>query len=152
MEDYKQMLKEMAKQLYNVDCNVYDIGDVGNEIGIAIGKHIKTEEDKRDLIDGIKHGVSLIDGTHNSEEVITKEMLINQSKQIKEAAAISFKKQIPELIKEISKLKPPLNLHDRNMITRGLHRNQITVNDIPPKILIDYNIYLVEVRNKPPLN
>jgi len=49
---------------------VIDISDVGNEIGIAVGKYIKNEEDKRDFVDGIYHGISLIDGTHDSGEAI----------------------------------------------------------------------------------
>jgi len=42
-----------------------DISDIGNEIGIAVGKHIvKLGLDKEDFIHGIKHGISLEDGTH----------------------------------------------------------------------------------------
>ena len=66
--DFKPILKELAeninKNIKKASCRVADISDVGNEIGIAIGKYIKTKEDKRDLIDGIEHGISLIDGTH----------------------------------------------------------------------------------------
>jgi hypothetical protein len=44
-----------------------DLSDVGNNIGVAIGKYVN--EDKlgyeiESLIAGIKHGISLIDGTH----------------------------------------------------------------------------------------
>jgi hypothetical protein len=49
---------------------VIDISDVGNEIGISIGKYIKNEEDKRDFVEGIYHGISLIDGTYDSGKVI----------------------------------------------------------------------------------
>ena len=67
-EDFKPILKELTrninKKIKNASCRVVDIGDVGNEIGIAIGKYIKNEEDKRYLIHGIEHGISLIDGTH----------------------------------------------------------------------------------------
>lgn len=67
-ENFKPILKILVrninKQIKKASCRVVDISDVGNEIGIAIGKYIKTEEDKRDFIDGIEHGISLIDGTH----------------------------------------------------------------------------------------
>jgi hypothetical protein len=42
-----------------------DISDIGNVIGIAVGKHIvELGLDKEDFINGIKHGISLKDGTH----------------------------------------------------------------------------------------
>ncbi len=46
-----------------------DIGDIGNEVGIALAKTLqvfkKLNEDEIDaFISGIKHGVSLIDGSH----------------------------------------------------------------------------------------
>jgi len=40
---------------------------LGNEIGISIGKHINKDKMGYELdsfIAGIKHGVSLVDGTH----------------------------------------------------------------------------------------
>lgn len=40
-----------------------DIGDVGNEIGCAIGNHI-SEEEIQYFINGFKHGVSLAKGNH----------------------------------------------------------------------------------------
>jgi hypothetical protein len=46
---------------------IVDMADVGNEIGIAIGKFINNKDNGFDLdslISGIRHGVSLIDGTH----------------------------------------------------------------------------------------
>ena len=43
-----------------------DLGDIGNAIGIAIGDHISGDMgfELSDFISGIKHGVSLVDGTH----------------------------------------------------------------------------------------
>jgi hypothetical protein len=68
------MNKELTKQtitdiieILTTDTH-YDLSDVGNSIGIAIGKYISKDElgfEYDDLIDGIKHGISLIDGTHN---------------------------------------------------------------------------------------
>jgi hypothetical protein len=43
-----------------------DISDVGNEIGFALGKVLPnlTEEEIKVFIFGIKHGISLTNGTH----------------------------------------------------------------------------------------
>lgn len=67
---YSYLLFDVSEKLSKVENNVIDISDVGNEICIAIGKYIKNEEDKRDFVDGICHGISLIDGTHDLGEVI----------------------------------------------------------------------------------
>lgn len=47
--------------------NGCDLSDIGNEIGLAIGKYVNENKlgyEKDSLIAGIKHGISLIDGTH----------------------------------------------------------------------------------------
>lgn len=59
-EKILSMINDIKNELENNDC--YDMGDVGNLIGIALGKYLK---DKSDFIDGFKHGVSIIDGTHS---------------------------------------------------------------------------------------
>jgi 2-keto-4-pentenoate hydratase/2-oxohepta-3-ene-1,7-dioic acid hydratase in catechol pathway len=43
-----------------------DLSDCGNEIGIIVGERYKnmTEDETRDFISGIKHGISLTNGTH----------------------------------------------------------------------------------------
>ncbi len=43
-----------------------DLSDLGNEIGIVIGNYTndKIGFDKDDFIHGIKHGISISDGTH----------------------------------------------------------------------------------------
>ena len=43
-----------------------DLSDCGNEIGIVIGSTYAylTEDEISDLISGIKHGISLTNGTH----------------------------------------------------------------------------------------
>jgi hypothetical protein len=43
-----------------------DISDLGNEIGYAVGNVITdmTETEIRDFVWGIKHGISLTNGTH----------------------------------------------------------------------------------------
>jgi hypothetical protein len=41
-----------------------DVSDVGNEIGIVLGDFIHTESELQDFIHGIRHGMSLTNGTH----------------------------------------------------------------------------------------
>ena len=43
-----------------------DLSDCGNEIGIIVGERYKnmTEDETSDFISGIKHGISLTNGTH----------------------------------------------------------------------------------------
>jgi hypothetical protein len=43
-----------------------DASDIANEFGILIGKHLDGEMgwDKDAVISGVKHGISLTDGTH----------------------------------------------------------------------------------------
>ena len=42
-----------------------DLSDIGNEIGIAIGNHLDKDNTVEDFIRGLRHGVSLVDGTHD---------------------------------------------------------------------------------------
>jgi hypothetical protein len=55
-------LKESVNRMKYVG----DLSDLGNEIGITVGYAYKnmTEEEISDLISGIRHGVSLTNGTH----------------------------------------------------------------------------------------
>lgn len=41
-----------------------DISDIGNEIGIVIGKYLDKDNTIEDFIHGVRHGVSLTNGTH----------------------------------------------------------------------------------------
>jgi hypothetical protein len=59
--NFEQIKQEIIKQL--LECPYQgDISDIGNEIGIIIGKLSK--EDVRDFKIGLGHGISLSDGTH----------------------------------------------------------------------------------------
>ena len=63
----KEIIIELIKKLEQSDLpHGCDIGDVGNEIGIAVGKFInnKMGYELDSFISGIKHGISLVDGTH----------------------------------------------------------------------------------------
>jgi hypothetical protein len=50
--------------LDNVNYDNGDVSDVGNEIGIVLGDFIHTESELQDFITGLKHGISLTNGTH----------------------------------------------------------------------------------------
>ncbi|MFA5207276.1 MAG: hypothetical protein WC428_01205 [Candidatus Paceibacterota bacterium] len=54
---------EIEERLAHIDYTG-DISDIGNEIGIIIGKYIDKENTVEDFIRGLKHGISLTDGTH----------------------------------------------------------------------------------------
>jgi hypothetical protein len=70
MTDFEQIKIDIINQLNNMTYKVGDIDDIGNEIGIAIGKYtmLKNAEEigtsKNLFICGLEHGISLIDGTH----------------------------------------------------------------------------------------
>ena len=57
---------EIIEQLKSADYDIGDLNDIGNTIGIIIGKYICEdmgfEEDS--FLHGFKHGVSLSNGTH----------------------------------------------------------------------------------------
>ena len=64
-----QFKQAIINQIQDITWNYGDIGDIGNEIGIAIGEvlvanKVDIEDSVEDFISGVKHGVSLVDGTH----------------------------------------------------------------------------------------
>lgn len=67
MTKFKKILKELSIELDKVEYDNGDLSDIGNEIGLIVGKYIDKEElgyELESFIHGVKHGVSLIDGTH----------------------------------------------------------------------------------------
>lgn len=64
MKEFEDVINSLLNQLRDVNYNNGDISDVGNEIGIAIGEHLSTKEHLDDFITGLKHGISLKNGTH----------------------------------------------------------------------------------------
>ena len=64
--DFQKTLKSISQMLMIVKYNNGDISDIGNEIGIAIGKSIENIKDHEisEFIFGIKHGISLTNNTH----------------------------------------------------------------------------------------
>jgi hypothetical protein len=68
MSAFDNIKKDVKTQLDKIDYQG-DLSDIGNEIGIAIGKYVHEEEsdsgwDLSDFIHGVKHGISLAKGTH----------------------------------------------------------------------------------------
>lgn len=67
MEKFKEIKKEIIDQLNKADYNG-DLGDIGNEIGIVLGKYLSTDKKSGyefdDFIHGVKHGISLTNNTH----------------------------------------------------------------------------------------
>lgn len=71
MKNFKELADEICKELSLVD-NEYclkngDLSDIGNHIGMVVGKYIKKGEPGFELSDlkaGLEHGISIADGTH----------------------------------------------------------------------------------------
>lgn len=63
MENFKEINKEIVDTLSNIKYDG-DLSDIGNEIGIIIAKYFDEVNDLDSFIFGVKHGVSLTDGTH----------------------------------------------------------------------------------------
>jgi len=64
MDNFKHILNRIKTQLEDVDYDNGDVSDIGNEIGIVLGEFITTESELKDFIHGIRHGMSLTNGTH----------------------------------------------------------------------------------------
>jgi len=61
-------IKEEIIRALNESTYDSDLSDVGNTIGIIIAKYFNEEMgfEKESFLAGIKHGISLTDGTHDS--------------------------------------------------------------------------------------
>lgn len=66
MNSFEKIIEELKEHLNKISYSGGDLSDVGNEIGLVIGKYLKDETgyEKEDFIGGFNHGLSLIDGTH----------------------------------------------------------------------------------------
>jgi hypothetical protein len=64
MNEFEKIMDKLSISLGNVSYRNGDISDVGNEIGVTIGEYLSTEEKLNDFISGLKHGISLKNGTH----------------------------------------------------------------------------------------
>ena len=67
MTEFKKILMDISDNLKEVKYDNGDLSDIGNEIGIIIAKYIEDKPgfEMIDFIAGLKHGISLVDGTHN---------------------------------------------------------------------------------------
>jgi hypothetical protein len=66
MSAFDNIRRDVKTQLDKINYQG-DLSDIGNEIGIAIGKYIHEDSSGwglDDFIHGVKHGISLTDGTH----------------------------------------------------------------------------------------
>ena len=63
MENFNELKKKIIEQLDNARYEG-DLSDVGNEIGIVIAEYFDEENTVEDFMHGLKHGISLTDGTH----------------------------------------------------------------------------------------
>ena len=71
-EEYKNKVVEAIIKSLSSNTTITDLGDIGNEIGIAVGSVTcdNGEElniwsfEKHDFIGGYNHGYSLMNGTH----------------------------------------------------------------------------------------
>jgi len=64
MDNFTHILNRIKTQLDNFNYEHGDVSDVGNEIGIVLGEFTTTESELQDFITGIRHGMSLTNGTH----------------------------------------------------------------------------------------
>lgn len=62
---FKKIIEDLTLQLNNARYSG-DLSDIGNEIGIVIAKYFTEDDDLTSFIHGVKHGVSLTDGTHSN--------------------------------------------------------------------------------------
>jgi hypothetical protein len=67
MKDIIHITDELSTRLSELQYVQGDLSDIGNEIGIILGKYINKKEmgfELEDFITGLKHGISVTDGTH----------------------------------------------------------------------------------------
>lgn len=64
MSNFQHIIKQIKEHMEKVSYENGDLSDVGNEIGIVLGNYIENEKEFKDLITGIRHGISLTNGTH----------------------------------------------------------------------------------------
>lgn len=64
--DFQKILRHISSELSNIPYDNGDISDLGNEVGIAIGTILSdiSEEEINDFVIGVRHGISLMNGTH----------------------------------------------------------------------------------------
>jgi hypothetical protein len=63
---FKEICTELKEKFSDISYETGDLSDVGNEIGIIVAKYFDLEDfgNKEEFMHGLKHGISLTDGTH----------------------------------------------------------------------------------------
>jgi len=70
MENFEKILIKIINHLNDIQYKNGDISDIGNEIGYISAQFFDEKKigySKQDFIAGIKHGISLIDNTHDKK-------------------------------------------------------------------------------------
>jgi hypothetical protein len=69
--DFQHLLKSVSFKLEDIEYENGDLSDLGNEIGLIIGKCLEnmTQNEISQFISGFRHGVSLTNGTHDSPPI-----------------------------------------------------------------------------------
>ena len=66
MKNFDKIKKELIEQLNEINYDG-DLSDIGNEIGIIVAKYFDESQlgyEKNAFMHGLKHGISLTEGTH----------------------------------------------------------------------------------------
>lgn len=64
MSNFTHILNQIKEHVEKVPYDNGDLSDIGNELGIVLGRYIETEEEFKDFVTGLRHGISLTNGTH----------------------------------------------------------------------------------------
>jgi hypothetical protein len=64
MDNFQHILKQISESLSKVSYENGDLSDVGNEVGIVLANYVTTEQDFKDFVHGLRHGISLTNGEH----------------------------------------------------------------------------------------
>ena len=64
MNNFQHILQQIQEHLSKVHYENGDLSDIGNEIGIVLGSYITTEQDVKDFVHGLRHGISLTNEEH----------------------------------------------------------------------------------------
>lgn len=64
--EFRDVFEQLCQTFSEIKYDNGDISDVGNEVGFALGKALTDlkEDEIKTFILGLKHGISLTNGTH----------------------------------------------------------------------------------------
>lgn len=64
--EFRDVFEQLCQTFSEIEYDNGDISDVGNEVGFALGKVLADlkEDEIKHFIMGLKHGISLTNGTH----------------------------------------------------------------------------------------